>query len=518
MSSDRISPPSALLLLPPPPAISFDQFRAVYEPVLSAVFANLLKAINGSNKIASLDIALSLPGLQSPSCQPPTKAFASLQRIVEHMYRLIGIICLERKIEMEAPGGIDARVILLDFDSIKTTTAGSGSVKRNGPIVDVKTLASSGRLWDSIFYPHTPVGQDLEKGFSSFYASTKDPNGGVPQPVQGVPQWIPGQTLVIPDEASEASLHHSVILGGTFDHFHIGHKLLLTATALVLQPAETVGPEKERTITVGVTGDDMLKNKKFAQFLESWDERCRSTIAFLTAIMDFCPPEAEPSHIKQIYNPGPNGRAMILKIRPGISLKMAQILDPYGPTITEEDLSALVVSKETRSGGAAVNQERAKRNWKQLEVFEVDVIHSGEVPSEDVESFESKISSTDIRRRRMELAMIYLSETAGQGDDIDSQQYLQAASWGKPLEVKPLKFYLGRVWGGALQPFSSIRPPSPTQLGHLPQPECYGQGGFDPILHELAAVIPVSVPQQVARCQGLVMECPSTQTEGVRPR
>ncbi|KAL4922516.1 hypothetical protein BDW62DRAFT_54151 [Aspergillus aurantiobrunneus] len=407
MPSDRVSPPSALLLLPPPPSVSFDQFRTVYEPVLATVFSNLLKALNGSNHIASLEITLSLPGLQSPACQPPTRVFASLQRIVEHIYRLVGVVCIERNIEMEAPGGIDSRVVLLDFDSVRNTTAISTNAERNGPIIDMKTLASSGRLWDSIFYPDTPVGQDLAAAFSSFYISTKAPNGGAPQSVSGIPHWTPGDSLLaVAGEPTESALHHSVILGGTFDHFHIGHKLLLTATALVLQPAGTGHSGQERIITVGVTGDEMLRNKKYAQFLESWDERCRSTGAFLTSIMDFGPVETRPSRIEQIYNPGPNGRAMVMKIRPGITLKMAQILDPYGPTITEEDLSALVVSKETRSGGAAVNQERGKRGWKPLEVFEVDVIHSGEVPTEEVENFASKISSTDIRRRRMELAMI----------------------------------------------------------------------------------------------------------------
>jgi phosphopantetheine adenylyltransferase len=271
----------------------------------------------------------------------------------------------------------------------------------------VQTLATSKRAWDRIYYPDNPVGQDLATAFSRFYASTKAPGGGDPQPVSGAARWAPGESLVVAGEAAQPVWHHSVILGGTFDHFHIGHKLLLTATALVLQPAGTGAACAERAITVGVTGDEMLKNKKYAQFLESWEARCRSTGAFLTAIMDFGPPpDSGASQIEQIYQPGPNGRAMVMKIRPGIALRLVQILDPYGPTITEVNLSALVVSKETRSGGAAVNQERAKRGWPQLEVFEVDVIHSGEVPADDVENFASKISSTDIRRRRMELAMI----------------------------------------------------------------------------------------------------------------
>ncbi|KAL4885557.1 hypothetical protein BJY04DRAFT_135940 [Aspergillus karnatakaensis] len=409
MASDRISPPSALLLLPPPPAISFDQFKFVYESTLSTVFARLVKALNGSNRIATLDIALSLPDLHAPSCQPPTRAFGSLQRIVEHTYRLVAAVCIQRNIEMEAPGGIDSRVILLDYDSIRNTqpkSTESVAVKRNGPVIDLQTLAESQRLWNNIFYPDTTVGQNLATAFGSFHTSDRVPGSRSPQPVSGAPQWTPGRSLVTPDEPTEPALHHSVILGGTFDHFHIGHKLLLTATALVLQPAESCDAGQERVITVGVTGDEMLKNKKYAQFLESWEERCRSTGKFLTSIMDFGPPETGAPSSEQIYNPGPNGRSIVTNIRPGITLRLVQIHDPYGPTITEENLSALVVSKETRSGGAAVNQERAKRGWKQLEVFEVDVIHSGEVPAEEVENFASKISSTDIRRRRMELAMI----------------------------------------------------------------------------------------------------------------
>ncbi|KAI9371966.1 hypothetical protein BJX61DRAFT_477246 [Aspergillus egyptiacus] len=409
MASDSKSPPSALLLLPPPPSVSFDQFRAVYEPILSNVLVNILKALNGSDCVASLDIALSLPGLRSPSCHPPTKAFASLQRVVEHIYRLIGMACLERNIEMEAPGGIDSRVLLLDFDSVRnaaTLSEDTDPADSNGPIVDIRTLASSGRLWHCVFYPDTPVGQDMATAFTSFYTATKDPNGGVPQPVPATSQWTPGESLILPGTRPKAVLHHSVVLGGTFDHFHIGHKLLLTATALVLQPAGTDSSRQERTITVGVTGDEMLKNKKYAQYLESWDDRCRSAGVFLKSIMDFGRPETGASHIEQIFKPGPNGRAMVMKIRPDITLRLVQIHDAYGPTITEANLSALVVSKETRSGGAAVNQERVKRGFEQLEVFEVDVIHSGEVPAGDVEDFASKISSTDIRRRRMELAMI----------------------------------------------------------------------------------------------------------------
>ncbi|KKK21548.1 hypothetical protein P175DRAFT_0426501 [Aspergillus ochraceoroseus IBT 24754] len=403
------SPPSALLLLPPPPCASSVQFKAVYQPILSAVCTELSQVVNGTHRVAYLHVALSLSGLRSPACQPPAKAFTSLQRALEHIYTLIGVVCMERNIDMEAPGGIDSRVVLLDFDSVHSATSKSGEsapVTQNGPILDLQTLANSKRLWNKIYFPDTPAGQDLAAAFSSFHDPSKDPNSDTLQPVPGVRPWTPSESFLAPGEPVEPVTHYSAIVAGTFDHFHIGHKLLLTATALVLQPLGTGNADKERLFSIGVTGDEMLKNKKYPQYLESWEKRCRSTIDFLRSIMDFGPPEASTPHVEYINDPGPNGKVMVMKIRPGITLRLVQISDAFGPTITEESISALVVSKETRSGGAAVNQERKKRGFKQMVVFEVDVLHSGEVAPGDVDNFASKISSTDIRRRQMELAMI----------------------------------------------------------------------------------------------------------------
>ncbi|PWY86027.1 pantetheine-phosphate adenylyltransferase family protein [Aspergillus heteromorphus CBS 117.55] len=401
MASD---PTSALLLLPPPPSASFDQFKAAYEPILVAVCSKLAQQLDGANRTAILDIALSLPGLLSPSCQPQTRAFASLQSFLESIYRLIGIVCVELGLELDGPGGITARVILLDFDSVQTAAVTTGH-PRDGPIVDLQTLAQSERPWERVYYPDNQVGRNLAAAFSSFQSQTKDPNAGSMHAIPDAPNWSFPDSLLALDDAKEFNAHYSVAVGGTFDHFHIGHKLLVTATALVLQPAEEAEPGRERKITVGVTGEGLLAKKKYAEFLESWDERCETTGAFLLAIMDFRPPDASAPRIERANGPGPDGKYIRMHVRPDLIFQMVQITDPFGPTITDEGISALVVSKETRAGGAAVNEERARKGWEGLEVFEVDVLHTGEVPTDDVENFASKISSTDIRRRRMEMAM-----------------------------------------------------------------------------------------------------------------
>ncbi|KAE8152604.1 hypothetical protein BDV25DRAFT_150713 [Aspergillus avenaceus] len=394
-----MSSASALLLLPPPPSTTFREFKNTYEQILSTVYTEISQSLNDTTRPVILDIALFLPGLLSPECQPRARVFKSLQSFLANIYRLLGIVSVKTGVELDTPGGIDARVLLLDFGSAQEI---SKNTLQTGPVLDLQTLATSNRSWDRIFYPDNKVGQQLAAAFSSLHTQFKGPNAANICSIPKVSDWLSSTSLVKSEETSDNTLHRSVCVGGTFDHFHIGHKLLLTATALALDPFH--GEHKnEALLTVGVTGDELLVNKKYAEVLESWDERCEATGSFLSAIMVFCSSE-DAAYAERVSQPGPNGKYVLMKVQPGLTLKIVQISDPFGPTITDEDVSALVVSQETRTGGAAVNNERAKKGWKTLDIFEIDVLHSREVPSNDVENFASKISSTDIRRHRMEQA------------------------------------------------------------------------------------------------------------------
>ncbi|KAJ5731341.1 uncharacterized protein N7483_005849 [Penicillium malachiteum] len=408
---------SSLLLLPPPQSFSFSGVKEAFETSVSDVLVKLSKTVENSNQIATLYIALAVPNLLSLPNKPRANTFAPLQHYLSSIYTLIGAVGTARDIDLDSPGGIDTRVIFIDHLSSNTSTISPGSKLdasndlHIGPILKLHSLATSGRQWNHVFYLNNQIGRELADSFvTSLPSPSKDHTASIMQKISCSGDWQVPASVLVPEDQPSLKPHYSVAVGGTFDHLHIGHKLLLTATALALEPLDPTNQDQARILTVGVTGDALLVNKKFAEYLESWEERFQSTASFLAGIMDFSP----QSHgslglpkIERSRTSDDKGQVVAMYLQPNLIYKFVEFFDICGPTLTDEDISALVVSKETSAGGAMVNEERAKKGWARLTIFEVDVLQSGEATAvTGANPFEGKISSTDIRRRRMNRAKV----------------------------------------------------------------------------------------------------------------
>ncbi|ORZ00508.1 hypothetical protein BCR43DRAFT_408388, partial [Syncephalastrum racemosum] len=170
----------------------------------------------------------------------------------------------------------------------------------------------------------------------------------------------PAQTLLhlVPDEEHTPAQFARVAVGGTFDHIHGGHKILLTMTALLAS----------ESIVVGVTDDSMLTTKKYREYIAPTEKRIQAVEAYIDTV------------------------------RRGITSQVVPISDPFGPTITDPSIQALVCSRETLKGGDAVNTERAKRDFAPLDLRIIDVISSNSASVDGHDMGALKISSTWIRQ------------------------------------------------------------------------------------------------------------------------
>lgn len=126
----------------------------------------------------------------------------------------------------------------------------------------------------------------------------------------------------IPDK----SLFNCVAVGGTFDGMHYGHRKLLTLAVSSVIPVTG-------KLIVGVTVDEMLTSKQYAEYIPSLRERMEGVRKFLHRLA-----------------PGMKNRIII-----------EPISDAYGPPgkeSTGKEFDALVLSHETLENGVKLNRHR----------------------------------------------------------------------------------------------------------------------------------------------------------------
>lgn len=114
-------------------------------------------------------------------------------------------------------------------------------------------------------------------------------------------------------------------LGGTFDHFHVGHRAFLD---FAVQLADQ--------LVVGVTQATLISHKTAAEQIEPYEGRAKS-------VKDF------------------------LQDR-DVSFDVVPLTDPFGPTLSDPTIDAIAVTEETVTGAQAINQSRTQIGMPSLPV------------------------------------------------------------------------------------------------------------------------------------------------------
>ncbi|KAF2069245.1 hypothetical protein CYY_009437 [Polysphondylium violaceum] len=128
-----------------------------------------------------------------------------------------------------------------------------------------------------------------------------------------------------------------VVLGGTFDRMHPGHKVMLTMATLLCS----------NYMEVGVTDNSILKSKKFNEMIAPYQERSDKTFTFIKSINPF------------------------------VEYNMLQLFEPYANTMTSPKLECIVISPETFGTAIKINEKRRENpNLKPLEIYSISYFDS----------------------------------------------------------------------------------------------------------------------------------------------
>ncbi|CEF68231.1 Bifunctional coenzyme A synthase [Strongyloides ratti] len=147
--------------------------------------------------------------------------------------------------------------------------------------------------------------------------------------------------------------YDAVVIGGTFDRLHNGHKVLISTAIL----------HASKYVVTGVTRGDMNKKKILYELMESFNDRKKGVDEFIEDVSI------------------------------GIESRSEGIIDPFGPSIVDPNLQLIVTSEETKKGGDIVNCKRKEKGLSTLDTYVIPLIDQ----ADDILK-EAKLSSSAKRR------------------------------------------------------------------------------------------------------------------------
>ncbi len=142
------------------------------------------------------------------------------------------------------------------------------------------------------------------------------------------------------------------IASGTFDRLHDGHKHFLMS-------AFSIG-----YVYIGLTSEDMVKNKPYAENIQDYETRKNNLINCLAE---------EGKILNQDY-------------------QIIEINDRYGFAIESMEADVIVITSDTIEAAKEINDIRAELGVYPLDIIEVDLVTKDN----------KKISSRDIRKEEQD--------------------------------------------------------------------------------------------------------------------
>ncbi|VUC28038.1 unnamed protein product [Clonostachys rosea] len=368
--------PSLLLLCSPPSPPSRPSLHAAYYTPISEALARVPDA-------PYLTVVLAAPFV-------PLK-WTYLQSLLAGLYGLIASIT-----------DADVRIVLVDHVRGRDYPPDRIAPFNDSTILDLGTYAAQKHRFQHLLHPSTEGSYEL---LATYLRVAERYETVLQKQIIPLPGGLSLSTESLLDTAPATDVgerYRGVILGGTFDHLHPGHRLLLHASTLLLKLPRN--DEPPATLIIGISGDALLKNKKFASELETWPYRANSVFSFLSTILSSPTPEIEDREY------GANEEVHAEYCDKRLDVCFANLVDVFGPTITVEDVQALPLTGETRGSGPIINARRVGKGWNPLVVFEIDVLDASSDDGDAKEArkpddFSAKISSTEIRKRRAELKL-----------------------------------------------------------------------------------------------------------------